>query len=114
MIPGQAGLNLNPQWAPDGRSIAYVSNRTGTANLFLYDLDAHEHYQLTNVAGAVSALTEQSPSISWARDADKLAFTYYEDAHYTIWSVNNPRALKRAPYREPPHVVLAAPAAGIA
>ncbi|MGH7617159.1 MAG: TolB family protein, partial [Gemmatimonadaceae bacterium] len=108
VIPGQAGLNLNPQWAPDSRSIAYVSNRTGTANLFLYDLDAKEHYQLTNVAGAVSALTEQSPSISWARDADRLAFTYYEDAHYTIWSITNPRSLKREPYREPPHVVLAA------
>ncbi len=108
VIPGQAGLNLNPQWAPDSRSIAYVSNRTGTANVFLYDLDARDHYQLTNVAGAVAALTEQSPSISWARDADRLAFTYYEDAHYTIWSVTNPRALKHAPYREPPHVVLAA------
>jgi WD40 repeat protein len=107
VIPGQAGLNLNPQWAPDGRSIAYVSNRTGTANVFLYDLDAREHYQLTNVAGAVAALTDQSPAISWARDADKLAFTYYEDAHYTIWSISNPRALRHAPYREPPRVRLA-------
>ena len=32
VLPGQAGLNINPQWAPDGRSIAYVSDRTGTAN----------------------------------------------------------------------------------
>ena len=39
----------------------------------------------------MSALTEYSPSISWARQADRLAFTYYEDSHYTIWSVNNPR-----------------------
>jgi Tol biopolymer transport system component len=108
VIPGQGGLNLNPQWAPDGRSLAYVSNRTGTANVFLYDLDAREHYQLTNVAGAVSALTEQSPAISWARDADKLAFTYYEDSHYTIWALSNPRSLKRAPYREPARVVLSA------
>ena len=38
VLPGQGGLNLNPQWAPDGRSIAYVSDRTGTANIFLYDL----------------------------------------------------------------------------
>jgi Tol biopolymer transport system component len=102
VLPAQSGLNLNPQWAPDGRSIAYVSNRTGTANLFLYDLDAKEHYQLTNVPGGVSALTEVSPAISWAREADRLAFTYYEDAQFTIWTVNNPRALKKAPYREPP------------
>jgi Tol biopolymer transport system component len=109
VIPGQGGLNLNPQWAPDGRSIAYISDRSGTANVFLYDLDAHEHYQLTNVPGAVSALTEFSPAISWARQADRLAFTYYENAQYTIWTVNNPRALKKGPYRDAPApVVLAA------
>jgi Tol biopolymer transport system component len=101
VLPAQAGLNINPQWAPDGRSIAYISDRTGTANLFLYDLDTREHYQLTNVAGAISALTEYSPAISWARQADRLAFTYYENAQYTIWTVNNPRGLRKAPYRQP-------------
>ncbi|HKW49789.1 MAG TPA: hypothetical protein VJN70_20195 [Gemmatimonadaceae bacterium] len=100
VLPGQGGLNINPQWAPDGRSLAYVSDRTGIANLFLYDFDSGEHYQLTNVVGAVSAITEYSPAISWARKADRLAFTYYENNDYTIWSVNNPRGLKKNPYRE--------------
>jgi len=105
-IPNQRGLNLNPQWSPDGRSIAYLSDRTGTANVFLYDLDTREHYQLTNVPGAVSALTEYSPAISWARQADRLAFTYYENAQYTIWTVNNPRALRKGAYRDPPAPVV--------
>ena len=105
VIPSQRGLNTNPQWAPDGKSFAYVSDRTGIANIFLYDLDAREHYQLTNVTGAVSAITEYSPSISWARGADRLAFTYFDDGVYTIWQVSNPRALKKAPYREPSTIV---------
>ena len=109
IIGGQSGLNLNPQWAPDGRSIAYISDRTGAANLFLYDLDARQNYQLTNVTSAISALTELSPAISWARDADRLAFTYYENGQYTVWSVNNPRALKKAPYRESPVLVMTPP-----
>jgi Tol biopolymer transport system component len=100
VLPGQAGLNLNPQWAPDGRTIAYVSDRTGTPNVFLYDLDVHAHYQLTRVAGAVQAVTELSPSITWARGADKLAFTYFENGAYTVWSVNNPRSLRRTPFQE--------------
>ena len=108
VLPDQNGLNLNPQWAPDGRSIAYISDRSGTANIFLYDLDAKAHYQLTNVVGAISALTEYSPAISWARDADRLAFTYYENAQYTIWTVNNPRGLKKNPYRQPPAETIAA------
>jgi hypothetical protein len=94
VLPDQYGLNINPQWAPDGRSIAYVSDRTGIANIFLFDLDDAQHFQLTNVLGAVSAITEYSPAISWARGADRLAFTYFEDGDYTIWSVENPRALR--------------------
>ena len=102
VLPGQAGLNLNPQWAPDGKSLIFISDRTGTANIFLYDFESKNHYQLTNVVGAVSAFTEYSPAITWARQADKLAFTYFENGDYTVWSVKNPRALKKEPYREKP------------
>ena len=108
VLPNQRGLNLNPQWSPDGKSIAYVSDRSGTANVFLYDLESHEHYQLTNVVGSVSAITAYSPSISWARGADRLAFTYFDNGEYTIWSVANPRVLRRSPYRDPPPQVVAA------
>ena len=53
-LPGQDGLNINPMWAPDSRSIAYVSNRTGTENLFLRDLQSGTTYALstTGVLGA--------------------------------------------------------------
>jgi Tol biopolymer transport system component len=99
---GQGGLNVNPQWAPDGRSIAYVSDRTGVQNVFLYDLDRKDHFQLTNVIGGVLAITETSPVISWAKQADRLAFNYYENGDYTVWAVDNPRLLRKGPYREPP------------
>ena len=99
-LPGQAGLNLNPQWAPDGRSLAYVTDRTGIQNVFLYDLDSKEHYQLTNVVGGVTAITEVSPAISWAHQADQLAFTYFENGDYTIWSIDKPRMLRKKPFRE--------------
>ena len=101
VLPRQAGLNLNPMWAPDGKSVAFISDRTGIQNVFLYDFDAKEHYQLTNVIGAISAITEYSPAITWARGADRMAFTYYEKGDYTVWSVANPRRLKGNPYREP-------------
>ena len=32
------GKNVSPQWAPDGRSIAFVSDRSGVSDIFLYDL----------------------------------------------------------------------------
>lgn len=100
VVPNQGGLNINPQWAPDGHSIAYLSDRTGISNLFLYDFDTKEHYQLTNVAGAINAVAENSPAISWAHEADVLAFVYYEKGEHAIWKMKNPRALKKAPYRD--------------
>ncbi|MBC7791787.1 MAG: PD40 domain-containing protein [Anaerolineae bacterium] len=98
-LPNQDGLNINPVWAPDGRSIAFVSDRTGIQNLFLYDLDDSQHYQLTNVIGGISSFSEYSPVISWARQADRLAYTYFEDGDYTVWSVDNPRLLKKSPFQ---------------
>ncbi|HSC28573.1 MAG TPA: BamA/TamA family outer membrane protein, partial [Vicinamibacterales bacterium] len=107
VIPAQDGLNINPQWAPDGKSIAFVSDRTGIANIFLYDFAAKEHYQLTNVIGSVNAITEYSPAITWARGADKLAFTYFENGDYTVWMTSNPRQLKGEPFRPRPAAVVA-------
>ncbi len=100
-LPNQKGLNLNPQWAPDGKSVAFISDRNGTANIFLYDFDAKEHYQLTNLVGSVSSFAEYSPAITWARGADRLAFTNFEDGDYTVWSTANPRRLKGKPYQDP-------------
>ena len=102
VLPGQAGQNLNPQWAPDGQSIAFISERTGIANIFLYDFNDHQHYQLTNVLGAVQAITEYSPALTWARAADRMAFTYYENGDYTIWSMDNPRKLKTVAFKNVP------------
>ncbi len=105
VIPNQEGININPQWAPDGKSLIFISDRTGVANLFLYDLEDQQHYQLTNVLGAITAVAEYSPAITWARDADVLAFVYYERSDHTIWRIDNPRALKKAPFQPTPVVV---------
>lgn len=110
VVPDQAGLNLNPQWAPDGKSIAFISDRTGIANIFLYDFDSRQHYQLTNVIGTVGSFSEYSPAITWARQADRMAFTYYENGDYTVWSMHNPRKLRKEPFVPKAPVVAAAPA----
>jgi Tol biopolymer transport system component len=99
VLPNQGGLNLNPAWSPDGRQLAYISDRTGIPNIFLFDFTDQQHYQLTNVLGGVSAITEFSPAISWARGADRIAYTSFEKGDYTIWTIDNPRALKRTAFR---------------
>ena len=99
VLPNQDGKNLNPMWAPDGQSIAFISDRTGIPQIFLYDRVAAEHYQLTKFVGGVFSVTENSPAMHWAREADKLAFTYHDDGNFTIWSIANPRQLKKEAFR---------------
>ncbi len=113
VVPGQLGHNINPVWSPDGRSLAYVSDRMGIQNLFLYDLDEQNHYQLTNLAGGITAFMKYSPTISWAREADKLAFTYYENGEFTVWAIDNPRLLRRQPVPLPGPPLVASTEPGI-
>lgn len=96
------GKNINPVWAPDGQSLAFLSSRTGINNIFLYDFTTSDIYQLTRTYTGVTGITDLSPAISWARDADRLVGNYYEDGAYNVYSIDNPRSLKRDPYRSDP------------
>jgi hypothetical protein len=102
VLPGmERGKNVNPVWAPDGRSLAFLSDRSGIDNVFLYDLDGDQIYQLTNAYTGITGITDLSPAISWARQADRMLITYYENGDYNVYAIDNPRSLKREPYRAP-------------
>lgn len=96
LLPGMdVGKNVNPQWAPDGQSLAFVSDRNGVSNIFLYDLADRASYQLTDFYTGTQGITPLSPILSWAPAADQIAFVYYEDGKYDVYKLSNPRALKR-------------------
>jgi Tol biopolymer transport system component len=97
----EEGKNINPVWAPDGQSLAFVSDRTGISDIYLYDMSDGNIYQITNLYTGVQGITPLSPVMSWARQADRLAFVYYEDGQYSVYSVENPRSLRHAPFRGP-------------
>ncbi len=96
------GKNINPEWAPDGRSLAFVSDRTGINNIFLYDFTDGNVYQLTDLYTGAAGIMQLSPLLSWARQADRLAFVYYEDGNFNVYAVDNPRSLKRRPFPDGP------------
>ncbi|MBI4502379.1 MAG: PD40 domain-containing protein [Gemmatimonadetes bacterium] len=102
VLASMPGSNTNPQWAPDGKSLAFVSDRNGTLNLYLYDSGDQQVYQLTNVFTGIGSFSPLSPAISWARGADRLVLTYFEKTQFNVYGIDNPRSLKREPYREPP------------
>lgn len=111
VLPGQIGTNINPVWSPDGSTIAYVSDRNGTPNIYMRDLRANVDLLVTNVQGGVSQFTETSPAITWSPGTDRLAFTYFTNNDYTVWYLDHPRTYARAVPTAPPSVV-AGPAPG--
>src|SRR5688572_8042259 len=94
------GRNVSPQWSPDGGQIAFVSDRNGVTNIYLYDLAAREIYPITDLYTGVQGITPISPALSWAREADRLAFVYYHEGEYNVYTVVNPRSLRTTPWRD--------------
>lgn len=99
-LPEALGVakNVSPQWAPDGQSIAFVSDRNGINNIYLYELADGQAYQLTDFYTGVQGITPLSPALSWASESDRLAFVYFEQGKYDVYTLSSPRLLKREPW----------------
>ncbi len=97
-LPDQQGRNTNPQWGPDGERLAFLSDRTGIANVFLYDFTARETYQLTDLLTGVTGITDASPAMSWSRDGGTMVFSAFSDAGWDLYRLDHPLTLARTPY----------------
>jgi hypothetical protein len=112
LLPGQdAGKNVNPVWSPDGKALVWVNDRTGTNNLYLYELEAGRLSRVTDVLSGVIGIGPLSPVLSWSQSG-ALAFVYFEQAGYNIYSVADPLALPRTAVQPGGPVVVAADSVG--
>ncbi|HUP01327.1 MAG TPA: DPP IV N-terminal domain-containing protein [Gemmatimonadota bacterium] len=97
-LPDQQGKNINPQWGPDGKTLAFLSDRTGISNIFLYDFEKDETYQLTDLLTGVSGIIESSPALAWSRDGSRIVFSAFSDAGWDLYRIDDPLDRPRAPY----------------
>ncbi|MFF8031757.1 amidohydrolase family protein [Streptomyces sp. NPDC016626] len=74
-IAADGYFNSSPDWAPDGRSLVYVSDRAGTANLWRYDIARGASERLT-------ALPNAQLSPRWSPDGSRIA---YQDESGATW-----------------------------
>ena len=110
ILPHQhEGKNINPVWSPDGRQLIWVSDRTGTNDLYLFDRDSSRLSRITELLSGAIATTPLSPVLSWSRSG-RLAFNYFEEAGYNIYTVEDPRELPRMAVVSAPPVLAVEPA----
>lgn len=66
-ITSHAGNNFGARFAPDGRTVAYVSDRTGNFEIWLHHLDGRPETRFTDN-------TELGTSPEWSPDGKRLVF----------------------------------------
>ncbi len=100
------GGNAHPVWSPNGRKIAFSSDRTGKVEIWVMDADGRDQQQLTNTSPAsddahlhevvaqelafhglnasqAEGVTNLFPT--WSPDGTKLAFVSTRGGPYAIW-----------------------------
>ena len=77
--------NINPQYAPDGKSIYFISNPEGVADVFRYYLADGRVARITHVQTGVSGITDLSPAMTVSPKTGDIAFSLYEDDNYNIY-----------------------------
>jgi Tol biopolymer transport system component len=80
--------SINPQWSRDGRSIYFISNRTGIPNLYRRTMATGALAQLTNLGTGISGITASSPALSVAAGSNVAAFSVYERGGYDIYTLD--------------------------
>ena len=75
---------INPQWAPDGEAVYFISDRDGTSNVFRVDVATGTLRQVSDVDAGVSGVTAASPALAVAGASGAIAYSAYENGRYRI------------------------------
>jgi dipeptidyl aminopeptidase/acylaminoacyl peptidase len=74
----------NPQYAPDGRSLYFVSDQDGFADIYQIQLDTRETQRITRLVTGVSGITPHSPALSVAARTGELAFSVFSEFEFHV------------------------------
>jgi dipeptidyl aminopeptidase/acylaminoacyl peptidase len=90
--------DYSPVWSPDGKKIAFLSERDGSTQIHVMWLDTREVAQLTHL--------ERAPSnIVWAPDGKHLAFTYFVPDNNPILPIKLPSRPEGAKWAAPAIII---------
>lgn len=89
---GDSGFFLTPQhpaYSPDGRWLSWISNRSGTPELWLWSEAEGREIQLTDLG------SDEINAYSWSPDGDRIAFSGNRHGRFDIWTVSVPEGRVR-------------------
>ena len=79
---------FQPEFSPDGKTLAYVSDASGWWQIYLCDLATGEHRQLTTAEAehAVPAWVQGLRTYGWSHDSQTIYSLRNEKGVFTLWN----------------------------
>lgn len=62
------GSDSRPRWSPDGKSLAFISTRSGNSQVWILPMEGGESHRLTSIS-------TEADGVIWAAKGDNLLFT---------------------------------------
>ncbi|HXG68202.1 MAG TPA: S9 family peptidase [Blastocatellia bacterium] len=86
-----------PRWSPDGRKIAFASNRNGKAAIWVLDVATREMRMLTPWERSNHFLSKAGEALCWSPDGKSIAFVAAEKPAEA--EATDPRVISRIQYK---------------
>lgn len=87
-----------PEFSPDGRYLAYISDATGWHHLYLYDLQTGEHQQITSgdIEHGIPQWVQGNHTYGWTGDSAAIYYIRHDKGYYSVWTydVDNKAAIR--------------------
>jgi Tol biopolymer transport system component len=86
LVVSEKGSKLRPHFSPDGKKIAFESDRLGSAEIWVCDSDGGNCGELTSLHGTAG-------TTAWSPDGRYLAFEFHPGEHAEIYIVELPAGI---------------------